>query len=79
MLLLGVLVESAIRNGIRKFRGHVHSANAKVLGVFRDAGAEIVREGGPLLRADMSLPEDPAHLPDTIVGKVLRTVARTAR
>lgn len=73
--LLGFLALSGRENGIRAFRAYVLAENRPVLQILRDLGARTSREGGGLLRVDVPIPDDPAKLPDTPTGRVLKAVA----
>jgi L-amino acid N-acyltransferase YncA len=75
-LLVGMLIISAINAGIRCFRGYVHSDNRTVLRIFREVDAEIVRDEGAIMRADVTLPEDPKSIHDPDMNKIAGKVAR---
>jgi RimJ/RimL family protein N-acetyltransferase len=75
-LLIGMLITSAIENGIRAFRGFVHNDNKVVLRIFKDVDAEIVRDEGFVMRADTPLPTDPLSLQDPRMNKIAKKVAK---
>jgi RimJ/RimL family protein N-acetyltransferase len=75
-LLIGMLIISAIKNGIRTFRGFVHIDNKVVLNIFKDVDAEIVREEGYVMRADTPLPADPLDIQDPRMNKIAKKVAK---
>jgi len=75
-LLIGMLITSAIENGIRTFRGFFHGDNKVVRGIFEDVDAEIVRDEGFVMRADTPLPADPLSLQDPRMNKIARKVAK---
>ncbi len=75
-LLMGMLILSAIKNGIRCIRGFVHSDNRTVLRIFREIGADVVRDEGSIMRADVTLPEDPKSIHDPEMSKIAKKVAR---
>jgi RimJ/RimL family protein N-acetyltransferase len=75
-LLIGMLITSAIENGIRAFRGFVHSDKKVVLRIFEDVDAEIVRDEGFVMRADTPLPADPLSLQDPRINKIAKKVAK---
>jgi GNAT superfamily N-acetyltransferase len=75
-LLMGMLIISAIKNGIRCIRGFVHSDNKTVLRIFREIDAEIVRDEGSIMRADVTLPKDPRSIHDPEMSKIAGKVAR---
>jgi GNAT superfamily N-acetyltransferase len=75
-LLTGMLIISAIKNGIRCIRGFVHSDNRTVLRIFREIDAEIVRDEGSIMRADVKLPEDPKNIHDPEMNKIAMKVSR---
>jgi GNAT superfamily N-acetyltransferase len=75
-LLLGMLGMSAASNGIRTFRAYVQTENRPMLEILRDLGGVVGLEEPGLYRVDLSIPEDPADLPDTPTGQVFKAVAR---
>ena len=75
-LLVGMLISSAIRNGIRSFRGFVHNDNKKVLRIFEEVDAKIVRDEGSIMRADTALPDDPLSIHDPRMNKIAKKVAK---
>jgi RimJ/RimL family protein N-acetyltransferase len=74
-ILLRLLAESALEQGIRSFRGYVLAANDPMVEILRDLGATVAREGS-LLRVDVPIPASPDELPDTPTGRVLKSVAK---
>lgn len=77
-VLLAVLGESAIANGIRTFRNYVLADNQAMLGLFQELDAELTEEPFGVYRVDYPLPDDPELLPDTPAGRVIRAVATRA-
>jgi GNAT superfamily N-acetyltransferase len=75
-LLMGKLIISAIKNGIRTIRGFVHIDNKTVLRIFREIDAKIVRDEGSVMQADVTLPEDPKDIHDPEMSKIAAKVAR---
>jgi RimJ/RimL family protein N-acetyltransferase len=78
-VLLGLLAGVAVSNGIRAFRNYVLAENEPVLAVFEQLGAARQLLTPEVYEIDLSLPLDPATLPDTPVGRALRAVARDVR
>jgi len=74
-VLLAVLGTSAIEAGISVFRNYVVASNTAMLELFEQLGATLEPAGGGLLLVDYPLPTDPADLPDTPAGRVMRRVA----
>jgi GNAT superfamily N-acetyltransferase len=74
-VLLGILGRSAVEAGITTFRNYVLAGNAVMLEIFEELRATVEDAGAGLLRVDYPIPADPSDLPDTPVGRVIRTVA----
>ncbi|HEV2671883.1 MAG TPA: GNAT family N-acetyltransferase [Gemmatimonadales bacterium] len=74
-LLLGLLSESAARQGIRTFRAYVRADNDAMLRIFKDLGADVGELEEGVYRLDIPVPEDPAAVPDTPTGRVFKAVA----
>jgi RimJ/RimL family protein N-acetyltransferase len=75
-LLLGLLIMTAVENGIDTFRAYVLKENDPMLGILKDLGATVAHEEGSLMRVEMPLPARPEDLPDTPTGRVLKAAAR---
>lgn len=75
-MLLGVLGLSAVKNGIRTFRGYVLEENQPALALLDGLGASSRRHEGGFVEVDVPLPEDPEDLPDTPAGRVFKAAAR---
>ncbi|MDH3397798.1 MAG: GNAT family N-acetyltransferase, partial [Acidimicrobiia bacterium] len=74
-ILLSLLAESALENGVRRFRSYVLSDNRKVLAALHAPGIER-REEDSMVRFDIPLPL-PAHaVRDSALYETLRAVAR---
>lgn len=73
-LLLSVLVEDALDNGVEVFRNYILEENESMLGLFDGLGATCAPEGDGVLRVDLPLPDDVADLPQTPVGRTMRQV-----
>lgn len=73
-VLLAVLGESAVANGIRTFRNYVLGQNRAMLEMFQELGADVAEEPFGVYRVDYPLPEDPEDLPDTPAGRAVREV-----
>lgn len=74
-ILLRLLAESALKQGIGSFRGYVLAENAPVMELLRGLGATATPER-PLLRVDVPIPPSPDQLPDTPAGRLFRSVAK---
>jgi RimJ/RimL family protein N-acetyltransferase len=75
-LLLGVLVHSAIANGVTVFRNYVLAENEAMLTVLERLGATTVLAEPGVYQADMALPAEGEDLPDTPAGRVFRQIAQ---
>jgi RimJ/RimL family protein N-acetyltransferase len=75
-LLLGLLTESAVANGITTFRNYVLAENAAMLDLLDRLGAVRQELEADVYRVDLPLPEDPRELHGTPLGGVLREAAR---
>jgi GNAT superfamily N-acetyltransferase len=75
-LLLAVLVGEARDNGITVFRNYVLAENAPMLEIFHQLGARRGALESGVYTIDLPLPEDPADIPDTPVGRVFKLAAR---
>ena len=74
-ILLSLLAESALENGVERFRSYVLSDNRKVLAALAEPGIERREEDG-MVRFDIPLPL-PAHaVRDSALYETLRAVAR---
>jgi GNAT superfamily N-acetyltransferase len=74
-ILLSLLAESALENGVERFRSYVLSDNRKVLAALDEPGIERQDEDG-MVRFDIPLPL-PAHaVRDSALYETLRAVAR---
>jgi GNAT superfamily N-acetyltransferase len=74
-ILLSLLAESALENGVERFRSYVLSDNRKVLAALAEPGIER-REEDNMVRFDIPLPL-PAHaVRDSALYETLRAVAR---
>jgi GNAT superfamily N-acetyltransferase len=74
-ILLSLLAESALENGVERFRSYVLSDNRKVLEALDEPGIER-REEDNMVRFDIPLPL-PAHaVRDSALYEALRAVAR---
>lgn len=74
-ILLSLLAESALDNGVERFRSYVLSDNRKVLAALAEPGIERLEEDG-MVRFDIPLPL-PAHaVRDSALYEALRAVAR---
>jgi GNAT superfamily N-acetyltransferase len=74
-ILLGVLAESARRQGIERFRGYVLAENVPMVEILRELGATVAHDGS-LLRIDVPIPASPEELPDTPTGRVFKSLAK---
>jgi RimJ/RimL family protein N-acetyltransferase len=75
-ILLGVLGLSAVKNGIRTFRGYVLEENQPALALLDGLGASTRRHSGGFVQVDVPIPDDPEDLPDTPAGRVFKAAAR---
>ncbi len=74
-ILLSLLAESALENGVERFRSYVLSDNRKVLAALAEPGIER-RDEENMVRFDIPLPL-PAHaVRDSALYETLRAVAR---
>ncbi|HCO03121.1 MAG TPA: N-acetyltransferase [Actinobacteria bacterium] len=73
MLLLSVLGVSARSAGVTAFRALVMQDNTPMLDLLRQLGAVPVHDSPGVVRMDVPL--DPARLPDSPAGRVLKAVA----
>lgn len=73
MLLLSVLGVSARSAGITAFRALVMQDNAPMLDLLRQLGAVPVHDSPGVVRMDVPL--DPARLPDSPAGRILKAIA----
>lgn len=55
-LLLDMLIAAAIDNGVRRFRASLLDDNGAMRHLFEESGAELIREGPGVLRAEFALP-----------------------
>ena len=78
-LLLAVIGERAIRNGVRTFRNYVLAENRSMLDVFEQLGATVRAEPYGLMVVDLPLPRRVEDLPDTPAGRAMRQLAGRAR
>ena len=74
--LLYALADTALQNGIKRFRALVLAENESMLDVFRNMGASLRRVGGPHVEVEVELPPAPEGLPDSDLRAALRAVAR---
>ncbi len=74
-LLLGALGAAARAQGITTFRALVDAHNAPMLALLRELGAEVRGREEGAWWFDVGAPGDPASLPDTPAGRVVRAVA----
>lgn len=75
-VLLAILGESAVANGIQTFRNYVLSDNRAMLEMFEELGTEVVEEPFGVYRVDYPLPTNPEDLPDTPAGRAVREIGR---
>ena len=73
-VLLQALATRAVQEGISEFRNYVLAENTAMQDVFRDLGAHVAVQGGPVLRMDLPL-EDPLRA-DSDAALILRAIAR---
>lgn len=74
-VMLAVLAEVALANGIRVFRNYVLAENATMLEVFDQLGAERQLITEQVYEVDFALPTDLEQLPDTPAGRAMRALA----
>lgn len=75
-LLLGMLAQSSIENGINTWVAYVLTENTPMLKLFRDLGARTARVEEPgVVRLEIPVPQDTSRLPETSAGRVFRAVA----
>lgn len=74
-ILLALLAESALKNGVERFRSYVLSANRKVLAALDRPGIEWQEEEG-MFRFDIPLPLPEGALRDSALYAALRAAAR---
>jgi RimJ/RimL family protein N-acetyltransferase len=74
-LLLGMLAATARTAGITTFRGYVMRDNQPMRELLADIGARIRAPDSPGVLV-MDVPLDPARLPDSPAGRVLKGIAR---
>lgn len=74
-ILLALLAESALENGVKQFRSYVLAANRKVLDALTRPGIEC-REEDDMVRFDIPLPLPADALRDSALYETLRAVAR---
>jgi RimJ/RimL family protein N-acetyltransferase len=72
-LLLGVLAATAFLAGVRAFRGYVLEENLAVRELIESLGARTEVDAPGTLRLDVPL--DPASLPDSPAGRLLKAAA----
>jgi len=76
-LLLGVLAQSAVDNGIDMWVAYVLTDNTPMLKLFHDLGAHTARVEEPgVMRVEIPVPRDPSLVPETPAGRVFKAVAR---
>ena len=74
-MLLGLLAETALERGIKRFRSFVLPANERVLAALDRRGAERWDEDG-VVRIEVPLPLPPEAVRDSALYAALRDVAR---
>lgn len=74
-ILLGLLAECALENGVHRFRSYVLSANRKVLDALDRPGID-QRDEGDMVRVDVPLPLPVDAIRDSALYETLRAVAR---
>ena len=74
-ILLSLLAESALENGVERFRSYVLSDNRKVLAALDEPGIER-REEDDMVRFDIPLPLPAQAVRDSAMYQALRAVAR---
>lgn len=78
-LLLSVLAQSSVENGIDTWIANVLTENTPMLKLFKDLGARAATFEEPgLATVEIPVPRDPRKTPRTAAGKVFRAVAREA-
>jgi GNAT superfamily N-acetyltransferase len=74
-MMLAVLAEAALANGIEVFRNYVLADNDAMLEVFDQLGAERQLITSEVYEVDLRLPTDLSDLPDTPAGRAIRELA----
>lgn len=74
--LLWLLAESAIKRGIKRFRGEILAENEPMLGLLEGLGVEVVGRSGSVLEVTVPLPDSLDRLLKTPAPKVLRAAAQ---
>jgi GNAT superfamily N-acetyltransferase len=74
-MLLAILAEVAITNGIEVFRNYVLADNDAMLELFDQLGAERQPITSEVQEVDLRLPRQLADLPDTPAGRAIRALA----
>jgi GNAT superfamily N-acetyltransferase len=74
-MLLAILAEVAIANGIEVFRNYVLADNDAMLELFDQLGAERQPITSEVQEVDLRLPRRLADLPDTPAGRAIRALA----
>jgi L-amino acid N-acyltransferase YncA len=74
-MMLAILAEAALANGIEVFRNYVLADNDAMLEVFDQLGAERQLITPDVYEVDLPLPRDLADLPDTPAGRAIRGLA----
>jgi GNAT superfamily N-acetyltransferase len=77
-ILLRLLAESAVANGITTFRNYVLAENTAMLEIVDEVGAERIDEGDGVYRVDYTLPDKLDELPGPVPARILRDIARGA-
>jgi GNAT superfamily N-acetyltransferase len=75
-LLLEALGAVALENGIRRFRGYALEDNRAIRDVLEPMGATTAHDSPGLLRIEVDLPARAEELKGSLLGEVLRIVAR---
>lgn len=74
-MMLAILAEAALANGIEVFRNYVLADNDAMLEVFDQLGAERQLITAEVYEVDLRLPTDLSDLPDTPAGRAIRELA----
>lgn len=74
-IMLAILAEVALANGVRVFRNYVLADNDAMLELFDQLGAERQLITSNVYEVDLPLPEDLLDLPDTPAGRAIRALA----
>jgi GNAT superfamily N-acetyltransferase len=74
-MMLAILAEAALANGIEVFRNYVLADNDAMLEVFDQLGAERQLITSEVYEVDLPLPRDLSDLPDTPAGRAIRELA----